>query len=205
MKDNKGVRFITTTVIGGLLFLVPVGFLGFVLYEVFGFMMIIAEPMADWIPVDTVGGVALANLIAVLAVILLSFFAGLIARNALASAMVKRLESKVLMRIPGYTLIKGIKGGFDSNETNHFKPVSLSLGTAERLGFEVQKLADGRSMVFIPSVPNALSGITQILPPDQVTYLDVPFTHIMEFVEKYGHGAEELLARKVTENQHRRN
>ena len=91
-------------------------------------------------------------------------------------------------------------GVFDSSETIHFKPVSLSLGTAERLGFEIQKLTDGLSMVFIPSVPNALSGITQILPPDQVTYLDVPFTSIMEFVEKYGHGAEELLACKVTED-----
>ena len=40
MKDNKGVRFVTTTVIGGLLFLVPVGFLGFVLFKAFGFMLI---------------------------------------------------------------------------------------------------------------------------------------------------------------------
>lgn len=48
MKDNKGVRFITTTVIGGLLFLIPVGFLGFVLFKVFGFMMIIAERMNCW-------------------------------------------------------------------------------------------------------------------------------------------------------------
>jgi uncharacterized membrane protein len=101
MKDSKGVKFFMTTVIGGLLFVVPVGFLGFVLFKVFGFMMIIAEPMAAWLPIDTVGGVALA------------------------------------------------------------------LGSAERVGFEIQKLADGRSMVFIPSVPNAFSGITQILPPDQ--------------------------------------
>ena len=199
MKDNKGVKFVTTTVIGGLLFLVPVGFLGFVLYKAFGFMLIIAQPMADWIPVDTIGGVALANLIAVVAIIIVCFFAGLIARNALATGIVKKLESRVLMKIPGYTIVKGIKGGFDTEETQHFKPVALALGSAERVGFEIQKLADGRSMVFIPSVPNALSGITQILPPDQVTYLDAPLTQIMEFVERYGHGADELLATKVAD------
>ena len=70
---------------------------------------------------------------------------------------------------------------------------------AERIGFEIQKLADGRSMVFIPSVPNAFSGITQILPADQVTYLDAPLTQIMEFVERYGHGVDGLLATKVIE------
>jgi len=68
-----------------------------------------------------------------------------------------------------------------------------------RIGFEIQKLADGRSMVLIPSVPNAFSGITQILPADQVTYLDVPVTQIMELAEKYASGVDELLANKVTD------
>jgi len=200
LKNNKGIKFVMTTVIGGLLFLVPVGFLGFILFKAYGFMLLIAEPMADWIPVDTIGGVALANLIAILAIIMISFFAGLIARNTLATGVVKKLESKVLMKIPGYTVVKGIKGGFDSEETQQFKPVALTLGTAERFGFEIQKLADGRSMVFIPSVPNAFSGITQILPADQVTYLDAPMTQIMEFVERYGDGADLLLATKVSKD-----
>ena len=78
------MKFITTTVIGGLLFLVPVVFLVFILSKAFGFMKVVAEPMADFIPIDSVGGVALANLIAFLAVILVCFLAGLVARNALA-------------------------------------------------------------------------------------------------------------------------
>jgi uncharacterized membrane protein len=199
VKNNKGVQFFITTVIAGLLFLVPVGFLAYMLYQAFGIMVLVAEPMADWLPIDTIGGVALANLIAVLAIVLLCFLAGLFARNALASGLVKNLESKVLMKIPGYTIIKGIKGGFDKGESNHFKPVSIALGSAERIGFEIQKLDDGRSMVFIPSVPNAFSGITQILPADQITYLNVPVTSIMELSEKYGSGAEALLATKISD------
>ena len=197
MKSNPGVQFILTTIIGGLLFLVPVVFLVFILGKAFGFMKVVAEPMADFIPIDSVGGVALANLIALLAVILVSFFAGLIARNAMASSAVKNLESRVLMKIPGYQLVKSIKGGYEGDAAHQLKPVSLSLGSAERIGFEVQKLADGRSMVFIPSVPNTWTGITQILPPDQVTYLDTSITSVMEHTEKYGYGVEELLANRV--------
>ena len=200
MKNNKGVQFISTTIIGGLLFLVPVGFLAFVLFKIFGYMMVIADPMANWLPIDTIGGVALANLIAVLAIILICFVAGLIARNTLATGLVKKLESKVLMKIPGYAMVKGIKGGFDKTESNHFKPVALTLGTAERIGFEIQKLSDGRSIVFIPSVPNAFSGITQILPADQISYLDVPITQVMEFVEKYGVGVEEMLSHRISDD-----
>ena len=41
--------------------------------------------------------------------------------------------------------------------------------------------------------------MTQILPADQITYLDVPATQVMEFVEKYGSGVDQLLARKVAD------
>ena len=61
MTKIKGVRFIMTTINGGLLFLVPVAFLAFMLTKVFGFMLVIAAPMADWIMVDTIGGIALVK------------------------------------------------------------------------------------------------------------------------------------------------
>jgi len=196
MKDKKGVHFILTTVIGGVLFLVPVVFLGMILTKAAGFMMVIAQPMADWIPVDSIGGVALANLIAVAAVIILCFLAGLLARHALAGKLVKSLESKVLMKVPGYSMVKGMASGFDASSTDGLKPVALQLGTAERLGLEMQKLPDGRSVIFIPSVPSPWSGITQVLPADQITYLDVPVTRIIEITENYGHGAGEILPAK---------
>ena len=72
-------------------------------------------------------------------------------------------------------------------------PVALELGTAERLGFEIQKLSDGRSVIYIPSVPSPWSGITQVLPAEQITYLDVPITKIIELTENYGHGMEDVL------------
>ena len=56
MSNRRQVKFLTTTVIGGLLFLVPLVFLVFILGKAIGFMMIIAKPMADFIPIDTIGG-----------------------------------------------------------------------------------------------------------------------------------------------------
>ena len=196
MNSKPAVSFILTTVIGGLVFLVPLMFLIFILGKAVGFMMVIAKPLADWLPVDTVGGIALANLIAILAVILVSFLAGLVARHTFAGDFVKKLESSVLMKIPGYTMIKGIKSGFDTSEADGMKPVALTLGSAERFALEIEKLPDGRSMVYVPSAPSAWSGITQILPADQITYLDVPVTRIMDMTEKYGHGADTILQSK---------
>jgi len=196
MNDKPGVKFIMTTVIGGLVFLVPLMVFIFILGKAIGFMMVIAKPLADWLPVDTVGGVALANLIAILAVIVVSFIAGLIARHTMAGGFVKTLESKVLMHIPGYTMIKGIKSGFDATETERMKPVALKLGSAERIALEIEKLPDGRSMIYIPSSPSPWSGITQILPADQITYVDVPVTKVLELTERFGHGVDAILQKR---------
>ena len=197
MAAKPSFNFIKTTIIGGVVFLVPLVFLIFIFGKAINFMMVIATPLADLLPVDTVGGVALANLLAVLAVIVVSFIAGLVARHTMASGMVKKLESKVLINIPGYTMIKGIKSGFDTSESEAMRPIAVQLGSAERIALEVEKLPDGRSMVYIPSAPSAWSGITQILPADQVTYLDVPVTKIMELTEKFGHGADDVLNKKL--------
>ena len=197
MKDNPVISFFITTVIGGLVFLVPLMFLVYILGKAFSFMMVVAQPLADWLPVDTVGGVALANLLAILAVIIVSFIAGLIARHTIADGLIKSLESKVLNKIPGYAMIKGIKSGFDAGDVEGMKPVALELGSAERIAFEIEKLEDGRSMIYVPSAPSPWSGITQILPADQITYLDVSVAKVLELTEKYGYGVEDMLKNKL--------
>ena len=65
MSNKSGASFIMTTVIGGVVFLIPVIILVVIIAKAAGFMMIVAEPMASWLPVDTIGGVALANVIAI--------------------------------------------------------------------------------------------------------------------------------------------
>jgi uncharacterized membrane protein len=195
MKDKPGVQFLLTTVIGGLVFLVPVAFISYIIIQVVAFMKVVAQPLADWLPVDSVGGIALANLLAIAALIVICFLSGLIARHTIMGGMVKKLDS-LLINVPGYSIVRGIKSGFDDTETEKMRPVALQLGTAERIAFEMQKLEDGRSMVYIPSNPSAWSGITQILPADQITYIDIPVTKVIELTEKFGHGVETILAAK---------
>jgi hypothetical protein len=45
MKDKPFVKFFITTIMGGLIFLVPLVFVIFILGKAIGFMMIIAKPL----------------------------------------------------------------------------------------------------------------------------------------------------------------
>lgn len=79
MAKSKG--FFVTTLIGGAVFLVPFVVAVLVLEKAFGYMKIVAQPLAKWIAVDTFTGVALANIIALVAIIGVCFVAGLFARG----------------------------------------------------------------------------------------------------------------------------
>ena len=194
MSEQKRSHFMLTTIIGGVVFLVPVVILAVVIVKAMGFMMVVAKPMADWLPIDTIAGVTLANVLAILALIVVCFLAGLLARQALASAFVAKLESKILVNLPGYMMIKNLVSGFDASKAEGLKPVAILLGSSERIGFEIEKLPDGRSVVFIPSVPSPFSGITQVVQAEQIVYLDVPVKVIIEVTENFGHGLGEVLA-----------
>ncbi len=193
MKNHPFVRFLTTTLIGGAVFLVPVGMLIWIGWQAVQIMTLVASPLASFFPVDTIGGIALANLVALAAVVLLCFFAGLVARHTIAGPLIKKLD-KALINVPGYSVIRGLKSSFDPEETEGMRPVIVQLGTTERYGLEMQEFPDGRSMVYIPSVPNAWTGITQVVPKDQLRSLDIPPMRIIELCENYGHGAVEMLA-----------
>ncbi len=193
MARVNRIELARTTLIGGVLFLVPLVIIVAVVGKAIGIMRVVAEPMADLLPVDSIGGVALANLIAFLCLLFVCYLAGLVARISFASEAMKSIEEKALMKIPGYVMIKAITSGMDASETQNMKPVLLTLGTVQRIGLEIEQLADGRSVVFIPSPPNRFSGITQIVPADQIEYLDVSVMDVMDYTEQYNRGTDALL------------
>jgi uncharacterized membrane protein len=74
--------------VGGVLFLIPMTIAVIVLAEVLGFLNAIAEPMADFLPTDTVLGFGLAQIIAVALLLAVCFMAGLIARSTVGRGLV---------------------------------------------------------------------------------------------------------------------
>ncbi len=194
MSSKKGgIHFFKTTVIGGLVFLVPVVVLVIILAKAAGLMMMVAEPMAAWVSVEAIGGVALANIIAIVAVVLICFISGLVARAAFLRAIVGGLESKVLSKVPGYVIIKGMLSGLQEDDTHKLIPVLATFGGAARVGLEIERLDDGWVVVMVPRSPNPWSGEVYIMAPEMVKCLDLPVTAYMENIERFGQGTNEMF------------
>lgn len=182
--------FVKTTVIGGVIFLVPLFIMVVLVAKGASLLQQVAQPLASHLPVHTLSGVILADIVVVVLLVLTCFVAGLIARVTAANRFIKKAEAGVLWRIPGYGFIKGLTDSLDNSAaTSSMRPVLIHFDDAAQLAFEVDQAADGRKVIYIPSAPDPRSGEVVIMDRDRVE--PVPITFAAAF------GAQRALGRGI--------
>lgn len=188
--------FVKTTVIGGIVFLVPFIVVVFILGKAFQFMRGLTQPLAAALPmVETVGGLLLVDLIAVALVLLLCFLAGLLARAAAAGRLVQSLEARVLSRVPFYHFVKGMtESVVEAESDTTMRSVLVRLDDYSQLAFEIERLAGGEVVVFLPGAPNPWSGTVCLVDAARVTPLDAPMLAAVQNIKHLGKGSSALLA-----------
>ncbi|MGD2011380.1 MAG: hypothetical protein PVI76_09805, partial [Desulfobacterales bacterium] len=91
-----------TTILGGILFLVPIVIFIAIIGKALELSNTIAVPLAEGLIVDSVGDLMVVHLIALTILLLFCFVAGLAAKTSLARRLVGKLENKFLDKIPAY-------------------------------------------------------------------------------------------------------
>lgn len=189
------MNLLKATMIGGLIFLVPVVVMLLVLDKAVEIMLDFVEPLADLIPLNTVGGIATANVVALLTILIICLLAGLAARTAPVRRFAEKLENGILGKLPGYAMIKSLARSFDPSQQAELKPVLVNFGVRARVGLEVERVGEDRRAVYFPGAPNAWAGIVEIVSADLVEPLDVPVTEVLRHAELMGKHSAELLER----------
>jgi uncharacterized membrane protein len=98
--------FLKATIVGGLLFLLPVVLLLIILGQAMRLAGKVAQPISAALHVDTVAGVGGVTVLAVLVLIFISFLAGLVARTKRGNRIMRWSESSLLGGLPQYQLVK---------------------------------------------------------------------------------------------------
>ena len=190
------MNFLKTTLVGGLVFLVPIIVIVAILGKAFSLMAALAAPLAAWIPIDAVGGVALADLLVVVAIVVLCFAAGLVARSSAAVRAIQSVESGFLTSIPGYSFIKGMTEGLAGREGSEtMKPVLAKFDDGSQVAFEIERNPDGRVVVYIPGAPDPWSGAVFIMSADRVEPLEASMPAAVKNIRALGRGTTRLLDR----------
>jgi uncharacterized membrane protein len=179
----------------GLFFVVPISIAAIILGKLFALSMQVAIAMDGYIPADRIAGIALSNILAILVVFLIVFLAGLVSYIAIINDKVVAFERILSLNMPGYSLIKGMMGNPEATQdvVGNIKSVLVSLGPAERIGFEIERF-DNKVIVFLPDQPSIIKGTSVIVTNDQVRLLDIPPRQLYGLLQVHGRGMGKLLS-----------
>jgi uncharacterized membrane protein len=154
-KNGKPLGFLKTTVLGAVLVIVPIGIVGFALWQVVSIVQKLLLPLVERLPFESSWTSSAVVAMALLTVILLCYFTGVVVRTRWGGAVRGWIERSLLERIPGYSMIRTLIHQYLGHEEERkFRPVLVDLyGSESRaIGFEIEELGDGTVAVFLPSV-----------------------------------------------------
>ena len=179
------MRPLRDTFIGGALFLVPIGVAVFVLVRIFKIVIDVITPVIAVLPVETVGGIALVNIAAVLVMVLVCMFAGKAARSRIGKVVARRMEEKIHFIFPRYSFVKSMAGAMAGAEDSiELDPIVVKLDDSSQIAFEVERLEDGGVVVYLPGAPDPWSGSVILVTADRVTPLDREFTDMIRTLKQ---------------------
>ena len=183
-------EFIKTTLIGGIIIVLPVYIAVLLILKAVQGLLAAVKPITAAIPAS----VEFDEILAILVLAVICFIAGLIVRTRAGLRAKNAIERRVLQRLPGYTLLRGLAGRVTGQaDEPSFAPALAEIEEALVPALIVEKLEDGSYTVLVPSVPTPMAGAIYILPPERVHPVDVPFTVALKVFSKWGTGAGEFV------------
>jgi len=187
--------FIKTMILGGLLFLFPLVIVTAVVGKAFKLMLSVTEPLDEVIPADSVADVAVVNLVAIAALLVGCFVAGLVAQSAVGRKVYQTADANLAGIVPGYAALRARLGSAvgDQERQKTLKTVLVRLDDQAQMAFEVERLADGRVVVFLPGAPDAWSGAVALVDAERVTPLDIEMRDVVRLAKNLGKGTAAAL------------
>jgi uncharacterized membrane protein len=184
-------EFTKTTLIGGVLILLPIYLSVLLLLKALGGIVALVSPITQGLPES----LPLREVIAMLLLIAACFACGIAVRTGPGLRAKNAFERTVLEKIPGYALIRGLTGKIVGEEDEQtFTVVLAEIEDALVPAFLVEDCDDDTCAIFVPSVPTPAAGSIYIIAKSRVHPVDVPFTKAVSVISKWGSGASELFA-----------
>jgi uncharacterized membrane protein len=188
------VRFIKTTLLGGLFVVLPVVLLYLVALKAVQLAVKLSTPIAAVVPAD-LSPVKSPLLIAVVLIVGASFLVGLALYSAPARRFGRRVEMQTLGRFPPYKFLKGMTGAMaGGSDGPGFHPALLTQPNGTRVFvLIIEEHGDDAATVFVPSAPTPTIGTVQIAERNRLQPLDAKGGEVLQVLGNWGIGARGLL------------
>jgi uncharacterized membrane protein len=193
---NRLKRFFITTLIGGVVVLLPISILVFVIRFLINLISGGLKPISAMLGDTMEMNKVFLDLIAFTIVILFCFLVGLFIRTQIGKTSFKYIESTLLSRIPFYDTVKDIVQQFTGNKKTPFKQVVLAdvfNNSTLMTGFVTDDHGNGMFTIFVPTAPNPTNGFVFHVHKDHLKFVDKDAQEAMRSVIGMGAGSLNLF------------
>ncbi len=191
------MKFIKTTLIGGLVVILPATIIVGVFTWLIRKVTDLIQPLTDILLAKSSIAEILADLIVIAMIIGFCFLLGMAVKTGVGKFVQNKLEAKLTRFAPGYSLVKETVLQFLGKKKSPFSSVALvqifenrTLATA----FVTEEHEGDMYSVFIPTGPNPTSGQIYHLEGTYVHPVDVKVEDAMRSIISCGAGSGPLVA-----------
>ena len=214
MKDLKGKRgkvlarklqrFFITTVIGGLVVVLPLTIFVFLVRLVFQLIFNVVAPIGSLFSFPESVKEWIVNLVALAVVILIFFLIGLFVRTNFGNQLFAMIERDLFSRLPFYnTLRETVRQLIGTNRTPFGRVVLVDVfGTKTKMtGFITDELGNDMYTVFVPTTPNPTNGFLFHCHISQIEFLEnIKSEDALRTIIAIGSGSNLLFKQQAEKN-----
>jgi uncharacterized membrane protein len=191
---NQLLRFVKATLIGGVIFLIPMFLIIYIGVKVLAVAGKVVKPLVDELGIDTVAGIAVLTLAEIAAVVLTAFVFGLIAKTRPAQRALEWVQSTIIGSLPQFSILEGVVKSFDSEGAETVPVLLVPTDAGWTLALQIAPPEGDWYPVFLPGSPQWTSGSVAYAHADDVRPAGINLAKAMTILRKRGGGSSELIA-----------
>ena len=196
-------KYINTALLGGLVAVLPLGLIIMVFRWILNYIEKILGPLVDLFNTDSRYIILALYVLSFITILVLFFFIGVVVQTRIGNFLKNVVESKYLMKIPGYKTARDIVMQFFGGNRSFFSEVVLvdifNSGTL-MTGFITDDKGD-RITVFVPTGPNPTSGNIYHVEKEKILRTNASVDAGMKSIISCGSGSSELFGKLVDVNK----
>lgn len=189
-------QFFLTTLIGGVVVVLPLALLVMLVRFIWGFMTTLLSPLRGIFPIPGHVESWLLDIISLMVVLLAFFLIGLFVRTSIGGRFFKSLEARFLDPLPLYATLRSTVQQFAGLKKMPFSEVVLvdAFGNGALMtGFVIEEISDSLLTVFVPTAPNPTNGFVFHLHKDRIRFVDSKTEEAMRTIIGMGTGSTALF------------
>ncbi|MCH9700733.1 MAG: hypothetical protein K0U76_05005 [Actinomycetia bacterium] len=189
---RKGTDFFNTVMLGAIVVLIPLILVILLAEKLIQWASAVVHRLANALSLDTAVGAVLLIPFALLVIVGICFFGGLIAKGPLFKKIRNGSAAALSAIVPGFAFVKSFGDSLQSSEeyAENFIPVVVQFDEYSQIAFEIERdPGGGRVALYLPGAPSPWSGGVVYVTPERVRRLQMSVREALTNIRMLGGGS----------------